>query len=63
MQLNVSLTISPVRDVSGRIVGASKVARDITEKVRQRKALQEANADLQLFAHSASHDLQDHCGW
>jgi PAS domain S-box-containing protein len=58
-QLNVSLTISPVRDASGRIVGASKVARDVTEQVQQRKALHEANADLQLFAHSASHDLQE----
>jgi light-regulated signal transduction histidine kinase (bacteriophytochrome) len=59
LRLNVSLTISPVRDPSGQIVGASKVARDITEQVQQRKALQEANADLQLFAHSASHDLQE----
>ncbi|MEO8595221.1 MAG: PAS domain S-box protein [Candidatus Solibacter sp.] len=29
--LNISLTISPVRDSTGRIVGASKIARDITE--------------------------------
>jgi PAS domain S-box-containing protein len=32
--VDVSVTISPIRDSSGRIVGASKVARDITEKKR-----------------------------
>jgi PAS domain S-box-containing protein len=64
--LNVSLTVSPVKDAQGRIVGASKVARDITERVIHEKALQEANialkranADLQQFAYSASHDLQE----
>jgi PAS domain S-box-containing protein len=30
----ISLTISPVKDVEGRIVGASKIARDITEQKR-----------------------------
>ena len=35
--LDVSLTVSPVKDESGRIVGASKIARDITQ---QRKAHQ-----------------------
>ncbi|HEX4134818.1 MAG TPA: ATP-binding protein [Bryobacteraceae bacterium] len=64
--LNISLTISPIRDAQGRIVGASKTARDITEHVRQQQALKEANAalrqansDLQQFAYSASHDLQE----
>jgi PAS domain S-box-containing protein len=63
---NISLTISPVKDAHGRVVGASKIARDITERVRQEQALQTANAslnqantDLQLFAYSASHDLQE----
>ncbi len=36
--IDVSVTISPIRDFSGRIIGASKIARDITEK----KLLQES---------------------
>ena len=32
--LDVSLTISPIKDGSGRIIGASKIARDITERKR-----------------------------
>ena len=40
--LTVSLTVSPVRDASGVIIGASKVARDITESERQAEALREA---------------------
>lgn len=31
-RINISLTVSPVRDASGKIVGASKVARDITDR-------------------------------
>src|SRR5690606_34047237 len=32
--IDVSLAISPIRDASGRIIGASKIARDITERRR-----------------------------
>jgi PAS domain S-box-containing protein len=32
--VDISLTVSPIRDVNGRIVGASKIARDITERKR-----------------------------
>jgi PAS domain S-box-containing protein len=32
--LNISLTVSPIRDAHGRIVGASKVARDVTGRIR-----------------------------
>lgn len=39
-EIFISLTVSPVRDSMGRIVGASKVARDITEKKRTEQALQ-----------------------
>jgi PAS domain S-box-containing protein len=37
--LNVSLTISPVRDRQGHVAGASKVARDITEQKQAERAL------------------------
>jgi PAS domain S-box-containing protein len=40
--LDISLTISPVKDDTGRIVGASKVARDITERRRTERALRES---------------------
>jgi PAS domain S-box-containing protein len=38
-RIDVSLTISPVRDAAGRIVGASKIARDITEQKRVAREL------------------------
>jgi two-component system, chemotaxis family, CheB/CheR fusion protein len=62
----VSLTISPIKDAAGKIVGASKVARDITaqkcaeDKLRQvTEELRGANEDLKHFSYAASHDLQE----
>jgi signal transduction histidine kinase len=37
--LDISLTVSPIKDVRGRIVGASKIARDITERKRAEEAV------------------------
>jgi PAS domain S-box-containing protein len=44
--LDVSLTISPMKDASGRVVGASKLGRDITERKRAEEALRQAQTDL-----------------
>ena len=38
-RITVSLTVSPIRDASGRVVGASKIARDVTAR-RQAEAMQ-----------------------
>jgi diguanylate cyclase (GGDEF)-like protein/PAS domain S-box-containing protein len=47
----VSLTVSPVKNTEGRIVGASKVARDITEQRRIERELME-----QRIEHMVHHD-------
>jgi len=55
-EVNVSLSMSPVRSAAGWIVGASKIARDITESKRTRKALdQEIEERQRIF--ETSQDL------
>jgi PAS domain S-box-containing protein len=41
-RIDVSLTVSPIRDANGAIVGASTIARDITEDMRARRRLEES---------------------
>jgi PAS domain S-box-containing protein len=48
-RVNVSLTISPVRGAQGRIVGASKIARDISERRRYEEALRESEFSARLL--------------
>ena len=57
--IDISLTISPIRDLNGRIVGASKIARDISElkrtQERQQLLLREMNHRVKnLFALTSS---------
>jgi PAS domain S-box-containing protein len=46
--IDISVTISPVRDAAGRVIGASKVARDITERRQTEQALAERALLLDL---------------
>jgi PAS domain S-box-containing protein len=45
--IDLSLTVSPMRDATGRIVGASKIARDITERKQAEARLRESERRLQ----------------
>lgn len=51
--LSVSVTISPVKDASGRVVGASKVARDISARVVNEQALADRVRQQRALFHLA----------
>ena len=63
--IDVSVTVSPVRDATGNVVGVSKVARDITDRkraeasiARAKDAAEAANRELEAFSYSVAHDLR-----
>jgi PAS domain S-box-containing protein len=52
-RIDVSLTVSPILDASGRIVGASKVARNISERIHAANALRESEQRFRTLANHA----------
>lgn len=60
-RIDVSLTVSPVKDEAGRIVGAAKIARDITERKRTERALRTAEriAAVGRLAGTVAHEINN----
>ena len=65
--VHVAVTVSPIRAEDGRLIGASSIARDITEQQQVRAAaelrrraddLERANGTLETFTYSVAHDLR-----
>jgi two-component system, LuxR family, sensor kinase FixL len=52
-QVDVSLTVSPIKDASGAIVGASTIARDISDRKRNLERLRNSEARLRSIVESA----------
>jgi signal transduction histidine kinase/ActR/RegA family two-component response regulator len=58
-RIDISLTISPLRDPSGKIVGASKIARDITLQKRAQEVLRRADQRKDEFLATLAHELRN----
>lgn len=58
-QIEVSISVSPIRDAQGNVVGAAKIARDITEAKRLRKAEKELSAQLQEQAVELEQQIEE----
>jgi PAS domain S-box-containing protein len=57
-RVEISLTVSPIRNEQGEIIGASKIAREITERKRAERMLLEADQRKDEFLATLAHELR-----
>lgn len=58
-RIDVAVTISPVHDIDGRVIGASKIDRDVTEQKAARQAVLEQVRQREQFLAMLSHELRN----
>jgi two-component system cell cycle sensor histidine kinase/response regulator CckA len=56
-RINVSVSISPLKDTEGKIIGASAIARDVTERKRVEAQLQKSEAQFRSLVHDAPYGI------
>jgi PAS domain S-box-containing protein len=56
-RINVSVSISPVKDADGKIIGASAIARDVTERKRVEAELQKSEAHFRSLVNDAPYGI------
>lgn len=65
-RIDVSITVSPIRDASGRVIGASKVGRDITARKHAEQAIRDSEQRFRTLADASPaliwfDDTEGHC--
>jgi PAS domain S-box-containing protein len=58
-RIDISLSVSPIRDRQGRIIGAAKIARDITEAKRLQRIERETTEQLQELASELEQQVEE----
>ena len=52
--VDISLTVWPIKDTAGRVIGASKIARDVTERKRAADAIHQSETQARAILEAAS---------
>src|SRR5262249_38009103 len=55
---HISLTVSPIRDGSGRVIAASAIGRDVSERRRLEEHLRNLNVDLERRGRERTEELE-----